>query len=339
VETREDVFGLDEQARHYVDEKIGHLGEPELRKQILVDEIIRQATQKLSYESDADTTASQTFRNQTANCLSMSIMAYAMAKYLGFETGFQLVDIPEYWERRDHHSLVARHVNVLLKPEPTLAGLNFGDTVEIDFFAPGSSREFGSRAISASTVLAMFYNNKAVAALIGDNRDAAYAYLRAALMEDPGLTMALGNLALLYAREGRLQWAEQAYREAARRDPDDTVSREGLAMVLKLTGRRAQADAILAKLAHERRDNPFFYYVQGEEAYDAGDWDQAIRSFRKAIHLRPDLDRPYFGLAKTYFRMGERDNAKAYLRRAEHHADTYEGKRRYRNKIAALSGL
>ncbi|HEX7046579.1 MAG TPA: tetratricopeptide repeat protein [Gammaproteobacteria bacterium] len=339
IESREAVFALNEQLKNHLDRKLGRTRGLQARtSNSIVKEIIQQVSRKLTYDSAANTTASETFQSQTANCLSLSILTYSMAEHLGFHATFRLVDIPEYWEWRDGHALMARHVNLLLEPEATF-GQVFSQTIEVDFFAPGSSRRFASRPITESTVLAMFYNNKGTDALMAGDLALAYAYLRAALVQDPSLDMAVSNLGLLYAKRGHWQWAEKNYREAARRNPDNTVSAEGLAMVLKMTGRDEEAEAILARLERQRQDNPYFHYVQGEEAYSAGNWQQAIRSFHRAIELGPGIDQPYFGLAKTYFRMGDNANAETWLRRAEHHADKDEVKQRYRNKIAALTGL
>lgn len=338
VESREIIFKPDEKIKKYLNKSAGRLHESYDNSIFIANQII-QAVKGFSYSSGANTTAAQTYHNQMANCLSMTIMAYSMAQYLGFDTEFQLVDIPEYWEWREHNSLVARHINLILKPPKKYGIISFGHPIEIDFFAPGSSWRYGSRTISESTVQAMFYNNKGAEALLTGKYDAAYAYLRAALLEDPSLGMVVSNLALLYARQGKLQWAEQNYREATRRDPEDTVSAEGLAIVLQMTGKPEQADAIMARLEHERENNPYYHYVRGEQAYAAGNWREAIQAFNKAIDLRPDIDQPYFGLAKTYFKIGDKDRAKAYLQQAEHHANGEDAKKRYQSKILLLSGI
>lgn len=338
VESSRDVFQLDDSARRYLDLRIGRVRETNARNKALIEEIIQQSARKLSYDSDADTTASETFHNQSANCLSMSIMTYAIAKYLRYDAVFQDVDTPEYWDRRDGHRLVARHVNVLLKPERSPDLLRFGSVIEVDFFAPGSSREFPTKLIPPSRVLAMFYNNKGVDALFAGNHDVAYAYLRAALLEDPSLGMAIGNLGALYRATNHLPWAEKAYRAAVRMNAGSTVPLEGLARVLQDTGRHAEAERMLAELDSRRMNNPYYRYMQGEEAYDARRWNMAIRHFRKAIALKPRLDAAYFGLAKTFFQLGENGKAEAYLERAARYAARDSERQRYQRKIDALTG-
>lgn len=338
VESRQTVFQLDEQTQQLLEKNAGNLRDPHLDGTLLSTKII-QSIHDFSYNGGANTVASRTFRNHTANCLSLTILAYAMATHLGFDAHFQMVKIPEYWERRGENSLVARHVNLLLQPPRTDAALSFTRPIEIDFFAPGSSQRYGVKAISESTVLAMFYNNKGVDALLANNTDLAYAYLRAALLEDPALGMTLSNLALLYAVKGQPYWAEQNYREALKRSPTDTASAEGLAAVLRIIGRHKEAAAIQTQIKEQRESNPYYQYVRGEKAYAARQWQQAIHSFNRAIELQPNLDGPYFGLAKTYFQLGDYGRAEGYLRRAEHYADREDAKKRYQSKLALISSL
>lgn len=338
LESHQDVFRLNEKIQAFLDIEFGQHLDIHENSVFLANRII-QSVEEFTYAGAATTTATQTFQNREANCLSMTIMAYAMAKYLGFNANFQLVNIPEYWEWYEHNSLIARHVNLVLTPEKTVSGFSFSRPIIVDFFAPGSSLHYGSRTISESTVLAMFYNNKGATALLAGKHDLAYAYLRAALLEDHSLDMAISNLALLYTLEGAPAWAERNYREVMKRNPDNTASAEGLAVVLRMTGRYDEADAIMARIKRAREVNPYYQYVRGEQAYNTGNWQEAIRAFNKAIELRPDIDQPYFGLAKAYFQLGDRDTAERYLRLAERHTNREDARKRYQSKLALLTGL
>ncbi|HEX6930454.1 MAG TPA: tetratricopeptide repeat protein [Gammaproteobacteria bacterium] len=341
VESREDVFGLDREIRDYLDLNINAIRDPKKRGRALLDEIFHQASMNLSYDSTANTTASQTFRNRAANCLSLAILSYAMAEHVGFDATFQEVDIPAYWERRNSYSLMNRHVNLTLTPkyDPDTILLKRHIELEVDFQPLTGMHQPSTRPITQFRALAMFYNNKAIDALLTGRHDAAYAYLKAALLQDPTLDMVLTNLGLLYGVNGHLQWAEESYRQALVLNDDNVVSAENLARLLKMTDRQQEADVILARLKDKRDNNPYYFYIQGEEAYDAGNWRHAIRSFEKAIALKPDADQFYFGLARTYAQLGDGDKAETYLRRAERYANYADLKQKYRNKIAALSDL
>lgn len=336
VESHLEIFYLDNQTKKFLDERFKRVVSGSVDEKDF-SEKITEVVKDFAYESLSDTSASQTFRDKTANCLSLSIMTYSVARYLEYEVTFQMVNIPEYWEWHDNASLVARHVNLLLKrkTEPDVFD-PFEDTIEIDFFSPGSSRRYGARKLEIPTVMAMYYNNRGAQALLAGNHDRAYAYLRAALIKDPSLNMALSNLALLYAMKGKLEWSEQAYRQALQGNPEDTVSAAGLAAVYRLMGRFESAEALMESIRKKRENNPYYLYVQGEKAYAAGSWEKSIDFFKKSISLRPDIDLFYFGLAKSYFKLGEYELAERYMRRAERSAKYEDAKKRYQRKLILL---
>lgn len=341
VETPDEIFALDPAAITWLDRNILHLRDPLKRGKILVQRIFDQSALDLAYDSAANTTAAETFHSRTANCLSMSILAYSMAEYAGFDVRFREVDIPEYWERRDNFSLMNRHINLVLRESPD-ANLNFilrRVELYVDFNPLSGTRKPPTRPISISRVVAMFYNNKGIDALLDGNMDQAYAYLSASLRQDPMLDMAPANLGLLYNANGHAQWAEDSYRQATLLNRDNRLAAEGLAIMLEKNGQEAEARSILARLDRERRSNPWHHFIQGEEAFDAEEWEKAIRHYRRAIRLDSGIDKFHYGMAKTYLRLGDSENAEASLRRAERHADYADLKEKYRNKIDALSRM
>lgn len=341
LESEADVFELDEDARRWMDANVRSVGDMKYRQRLLVDAIFDQTALDITYDSTANTTASETFRRKSANCLSLTILAHAMSEYAGFEARFQEVTGTEFWERRDQLSIGFGHVNLRIEDwfEDDKVMVLISSDVEVDFQRPAGAPRLPAHAIPQSRVLAMFYNNKGVDALLKGDPNRAYAYLRAALQSDPQLDMALANLGLLYGRHGRMDWAELNFREAMRINPRNTAAAKNLADILRGTGRVEEAGDVLARVQSLQQDNPFYFFVQGESAYDAGDWENAIRSYRKSIALDPDVSHFYLGLAKTYYRMGDMENAGIWLQRAERHAADLQDRERYRSKLDALASM
>lgn len=340
IEKRHEVFGLDQAAKNQLDLKVNSIRDYHQRGRALIDEIFHQASLNLAYDSKANTTASETFHNRAGNCLSLSILAYAMARYTGFDAQFQEVDIPDYWERRDRFSLMNQHINVRFSPKNTSRTLLARQIeMEVDFVPLRTTLDPPKRTITQSRALAMFYNNKAVDALLSANHDMAYAYLKAAIQQDESLDMAFTSLGLLYGLRGHMPWAEESYRHAYRINPDNAIAAEGLATVLKNAGRDNEARILLAKLERRRANDPYYLYIMGEEAYDDGNLRQAQHYFEKAIALQPKLDQFHFALARTHLQLGNRERARFHLERAENYAAYADLKQKYRNKLAALSTL
>ena len=341
VESKADVFSLDTEARSHLDTNIASIRDYHKRAKALLDELFHQAELNLSYRSNANSTASETFRNRSANCLSLSILAYAMAEYVGFDARFQEVDIPDFWERRGSFSLMNRHVNVQLRPKETINTMLVLRRVEfeIDFQPLPGLHHPPTRGISKLRALAMFYNNKAVDALLANEHDKAYAYLRAALEQDPTLDMALSNLGLLYRNNGHTELARRSYEQALAIRPGNGVAADGLAAILRAEGEDEQADALLYRVEKARRENPWFQFILGEEAYDDGNWQKAISFYREALALEENVDAFHFGLARTYLQLDKRDLAEFHLRKARRFAGYDDLKQKYQAKLVALSSL
>ena len=340
IESPGEIYALDAEVRAYLDSRIRSVTDMEKRGQVLLDEVFAQAALNLSYDSGANTMASATFRGRAANCLSLSILAYAMARYTGFEASFHEVAIPEYWERRSNYSVLNRHVNVRFKPPTEYAAfMMIQPEMEVDFQRLGGKRRPPSWPIDQSRVTAMFYNNKAVDALFAGQHDLAYAYLKAALTQDSTLAPALTNIGLLYARNGHMAWAEDSLRQAFAIDGDSTATAENLAALLNITGRPEEAGKIMSTIKARRENNPYYVHMQGKQAYDAGDWQKAIRYFSRAVALKTDVDQFHFDLARAYFMIGDIKRAKDYMQRAERRAVNGELKEKYRGKLSALSNM
>lgn len=341
VESAPEIFLLDEEARRWLDANVNVASNIDQRRRLLVDAIFDQTALNITYAATANTTAAETFRRKSANCLSLTILAHAMSEYAGFEAHFQEVTGLEYWERRADVRVASGHVNLRITDavDKRMTMVLARADLEVDFQRPAGAPRLPTRIIPQSRVLAMFYNNKGVDALLGNDPDRAYAYLRAALLSDPQLDMALTNLGLLYGRHGMAEWAEPAFREALRINPRNAAAAEDLATILRNSGRRDEADDMLARVQSLQQDNPYYFFVQGESAYAAGDWQHAIRAYQKSIALDPDVDRFYLGLAKTYLGMGDSRNAEIWLHRAKRHASDPQDRERYRNKLDALARM
>lgn len=341
IESSDDVFALGTEARAYLDTNIASIRDFHDRGKALLDELFHQAELNLSYRSNANSTADETFHNRSANCLSLSILAYAMAEHVGLDARFQEVDIPAFWERRDNYSLMNRHVNILLRPKETIDTMLVLRRVEfeVDFQPLPGFRHPPTRTITRQRALAMFYNNKAVDALLAKDHDHAYAYLKAALKQDPTLDMALSNLALLYRNEGHDEFARRSYEQALASSPGNGIAAEGLAAILRENGEEDEAAAMLYRVKQARRDNPWFQYIRGEEAYDDHEWLKAIGFYREALALKDNVDTFHFGLARAYLQLGKRDLAEMHLRKAKRFAGYDDLKQKYQSKLIALSSL
>ncbi|WP_026376764.1 transglutaminase-like domain-containing protein [Aestuariibacter salexigens] len=340
LETPEQIFALDDDAKAFVKDVIREIDEPSERMEALVDSIFDRSEFNLLYKNAANTTATDTFHNRAANCLSMSIMTYAMAREAGFEVRFQDIKIPEYWTRREGFSLLNGHINLVIYPqdEPNMVRLlNTGLVVDFD---PQTTRNhFPKQIARKKTIISMFYNNKGADALLDGSYSKAYAYFREAIKVDPSFDSPFVNLGFLYRLNEHYELAEKAYKQAISIDEDNLTAWENLAMLYEYTGDMQLANQIKERVHHKRDDNPFYHFILGEQELDTGHVEDAIRHYRRALALDSSRHEIYFGMAKAFMALGDEERSRYYIEIAKRRAKTDQDQERYQGKLDLLSQL
>lgn len=336
-ESEEKIFALDEDAMTFVNGTQSPHDNYESNIRSLVDNIFDYSALGLQYRGSANSIASETFQMQTANCLSLSIMTYAMAEHAGFDAQFYEVDIPEYWTRREGYSLLNGHVNLrITTPKEMNITRIKDDFVDVDF-DPQAVREYFPRyKVSKKMVLSMFYNNKGADALIANSYSKAYAYFRKAAVLSPQLSQSWGNLGILYRKIDAYDAAEVAYKRALELEEDNLTAWENLAILYRFQGRVEEADEIVARVERRRDNNPFYHFLLGEEALAESDYEEALTHYRRAMRLDDSRHEIWFGLAKTYFELGDISRARAYIERAARYATNPQDENRYLSKLSVL---
>lgn len=340
IESEQQVFYLDDSAKAFVASTIAPMNNKFDEMEALVKAIFDRSELNLLYQGDANTTANDTFHAQAANCLSMSIMTYALAIEAGFNVDFQEVMIPEYWTRRAGFSLLNGHINLkMLAPsDPTVFVFN-NPSYQVDFDPQSSRRGLPKKTVSKKAVLSMFYNNKGADAVLRKDYVSAYAYFREALLIQPSFQAAWVNLGILYRLSHYFPQAESAYQHALFINSDNLTALENLAYLYRATERREEANEILVKVESQRNRNPYYHVDLGEQEMEQEHWDQALAHFRKALALDRGKHEVYFGLARVYFEIGELQQSERYLKQAKNKARNKHDEEKYQSKLEFLSNL
>lgn len=340
VESGQEIFALTPQAQSFVENTQSKAKNQREKIRQLIEQIFDHAALGLTYRSTANTNASATFENSVANCLSLSIMTYAMARHAGLSPQFYQVDIPEYWTRREGVNLLNGHINLRISPARAHNDLIFAEAfADVDFDPQDMRAGFSRHPISKQRVIAMFYNNKGADALLANSYSDAYRYFRAAVTTEPSFSQGWVNLGVLYRRLGENRSALASYHKALEYNPRHLTAWENLAILYKATGRAAEGDEILAKLDRERNANPFYHMMLGEEALARKLPRQALRHFQEAVRRDRYQHEIYHGLAKAYLALGNDVKAQKFLARARKLAIGDDIKTRYESKLLALRSL
>ena len=318
IESEKEIFALDDEMKAMVEEKL--LSERDHRQKAikLLKHFFNTEQVSLAYKAGANVIASQAYKNREANCLSLTIMAYALAKAANLNVAFQSVKVPEYWVRNGRINMLTGHVNlrVLKQKMPNKMVLLDRSVAEIDFDPYVVKKSFAKKIISKDTVIAMFYNNKGANAMIDGDYRTAYAYLKAATEVDTNFSVAWGNLGILYRFKGYEQQAIDTYQYAISINRNNLTAMSNLSMLLHINGEYEQAKKLDTFIMRKRANNPYYYALLGDEKFYIGAYSQAIHHYRKAIKLNKNIHEFYFGLAKVYYMLDDVEKAQSYMKKA-----------------------
>jgi len=339
VETEEDIFAIDEDMLNMVNYVLKPERDQERQARLLLEYIFSSNHIALSYAQDANVTAIDAFHGKTANCMSLTIMAYALAEEAGLKLKFQDIKVPEYWLRKGTHQLLMGHVNLLVIKRKAHTNQNVwsNEILQIDF-DPGAAKDhFARKIVSKKTIVAMFYNNKAAEAIVRLEYDTAYAYLKAATQIDPLFSSAWGNLGVLYKVNHHHNLAINAYKYALELSPNDLTSLENLALLFKKLGNTKEADEIKQRLHAKRLTNPHYHALLSNEALYNGEHNLAIKHLKKAISLESKYHEFYYNLAKLYLKTEQLNLAKSSMKKALKYNKNISIERKYNKKLNFLN--
>ena len=284
------------------------------KEQGLVAALYDAGELKLEYDAAQTRTASQAYAARRGNCLSLVIMTAAFAKALGLEVHYQNVVVDESWRRNGELVVASGHVNLSLG-RPLLGERSVGAerVLTIDFLPAEDVAGYHRYEIGEDTIVAMFDNNRAVEAMLGQRLDEAYWWARAALLRDPAFGAAYNTLAVIYQRHGDTAMAERSWRMALAREPENAVAMRNLAPLLAQTGRGAEADALIRRAAAIEPYPPFHFFKLGMTAMENKDYAAARALFAREVKRAPYHDEFHFWLGIALLRLGESNEAKAQM--------------------------
>lgn len=116
----------------------------------------------------------------------------------------------------------------------------------------------------------------------------ARVYLERAEKQDPDNPALLGKLGFILDRLGESQEALAKYTRLLRMDPNDDLTHNAMAEILRKLGRLDEAQEHLKSAADIDDGFELTYYHYGLLLIDKQDFDGAKMMFEKALELKPD---------------------------------------------------
>ena len=337
---RDQVFVLSEAMRRYADAELGHVSGLRDARLVLLDALYRQGGLRLSYDAAGTRNAAQAFEARAGNCLSLVIMTAAFARYMGMPVTFQSVLVDESYARNGDLLLVSGHVNLVLGQVRRRSTFSSGsDELTVDFLPAEEIRGQRSQPIPESTVLAMYFNNRAGESLVEGRLSESYAWAREAIRREPGFRPAINTLGVVYMRSSHLAEAEAALRHVLAQEPDNSGTLSNLLLVLQRSGRTAEAQAVARQLAQVQPEAPFQLFDQGRRAMAQGEYAKARELFARELRLQPYQSEVHFWAALADWHLGDSKLAARHLQSAVENSGTRQAQEIYAGKLARLREL
>jgi Tfp pilus assembly protein PilF len=336
------VFALSPAMRTYADTVLSTAstkGEP---RRALIEALYSRQQLRLSYDAGRTRNAAQAFEARAGNCLSLVIMTAALAHEIGLSVQYRTVFVDENWSRSGDLYVSSGHVNLTLGPRATDVRYGYNDTslsTTIDFLPPEDVRGQRSYSITEQTVLAMYMNNRAAEALARGRLNDAYAWARAAVVQEPRFLPAHNTLGVVYQRHHDAVEAEQVFRGITAVEPDNTTALSNLAQLLREQGRSAEAQQVAARLHAIQPVAPYEYFNQGQAAMQRADYRTARDLFAREVDRAAYNAEFHFWLALAFAGSGDLNRAREHMAIAQQNSATRDDRDLYTAKLDRLNAV
>ncbi len=310
---RDELFRLDPQLQAKIQATDYHGRTAQQKLKQLLALVFGEEHKTFGYVAGHSTTASATWSRQRGDCLSLTVLTYAVARAMDMDAEMQEVRVPTIFDRRGQLDVINQHVNVLFRrAHRNLVESAQPHDVVVDFEPQYVARRKG-RPLSEDGMLARYYNNVAAEYLAQGKSAQAYAHFRAAIAADSGYAASYGNLAVLYREAGMPREAELLLHQALLlADPAD-VPLHTLHQLLTEQGRTAEARLYERAMQSVRERDPYHWIEIGLRHLDGGELHRAIDALEHARSISNGFDEVHRYLAVAYWRAGDAAKARQEL--------------------------
>lgn len=316
--TAPDLFRLGTDLELQLQDPALRAGLKDVRLRRMLDLIFGGDRKGFAYRAGHTTVAADTWRDRAGDCLSLTVLAYSMAKTLGMSVVMQEVRTPAIFGRSGELDVVNQHVNVLLTGARSDFAMAdpWGYDVVIDFEPDYATARRGT-PLTEPGILARYYNNIAVEHMARGDARMAYAHFKAAIVADPGYVSPYGNLAVLYRRHGHEQHAEALLRHAVALGGDSDVALHELHRLLGDQGRTGEAAQVRRRLEVRQASDPYYWISRALGSLADKDPGRAVAALERARELAPTFPEVHRYLAAAYMQAGNLKKAREEVERME----------------------
>lgn len=303
-----DVLALSAEMEAFLERYILIYADKHTRLTLLMDAASGNGMLGFDYDAALTLTASEAFEVRAGNCIGFANMMVALSRAAGLKASYQEVFRQPEWSSREDTVLLVKHINVVLE--------NAGYTYVMDVSGLRFSPNVRRRVIDDDYAKALYLNNIGVDSLIENDLPTAYAYMRKAIETEPLLTDSWVNMGVVLGRNGQLDDAATALRNALGIDNFEYAALSNLYEVYISQEKFAAAAELEDKVERYRQKNPYYLLQLSEEALLESRYEESIKLLERAIKKKDNDHLLHFAMAKTQYLSGEPEAAQYSLLRA-----------------------
>jgi tetratricopeptide (TPR) repeat protein len=259
-------------------------------------------------------TASQTLVEGSGNCLSLAILATALAETVNLTTSHQTMHSEPIYHRHDNILKTSGHVRTFVYSKTRKHKTIRYESAVIDYF-PDIDDVVGE-IVTVQDFISMYYQNLAGEAIIAKDYNLAFSYLQEALKQNQYNPNTLNTLAVLNNQVGHDENTKKLYEFAINNTEKTHNLVSNYANYLEKHGQADKAKSLLAEVSNDDT-NPYDWLDLANRHLKDGNLRLASKSYEKALELGPYLHEVHFGLAQLYWTQGQVTQALASLERAQ----------------------
>jgi Flp pilus assembly protein TadD len=315
---------------------------PELRLRRMVAFMLEKDGLNLRYKADATNTVAEAYRTREVNCLSFTLMAVALAREAGMKAQGQQIDRVMAWNLVGDVVMQSLHANAVVSLKDRNLQVKDDRDFVLDIASSGLyTNDFIVHGfkVGDDRLLASFYGNRAMDLLAANRLAEAKSWLDKALELDPEEAVLWNNAGVLSRRTGDTADAERRFVHAANRNPRLMSVVNNLVALYLDRGDATRAAYWKDRADHLLRHDPFYQYSVAERSAEAGNYQEAVRYYRRAIALNSRERLFHFGLARAYTYLGKLGPAAKEMDAAVKLSDQDPDRERFQAKLDALRGM
>jgi tetratricopeptide (TPR) repeat protein len=314
---------------------------PELKVRRMVAFMFDDDGLALQYKGDATNTVAESYRTRQVNCLSFTLMAVALAREAGMKAQGPEIDRVLAWNLVGNVVMQSLHANAVVSVrDRDLQAKDSRDFV-LDIASTGLYTQdyiVHGYKVTDEKLMSAFYGNRAMELLAKGRLAESQVWLDKALEFDPEDPTLWNNAGVLSQRRGDVADAERRFLHAVDRKPDHTSVLYNLVALYTAKGDATRASYWRDRADRVLRRDPFYQFSLGERNAQAGDYEAAVRYYRRAISLDRRERLVHFGLARTWVKHGKLDRAEKELDAAYRLSEGAD-RARFQAKLDALRGM